>query len=147
MSKRIILATLAIFMSFSIPGHASDEHHHDHEHSNAASLSGLSLDNGKPWMMDEHTRKVSREMKTTFFEADHSKLKTLNTLGKKLDTQLQELIAGCTMTGPAHDQLHVFLNDHMPTIAALSKAENLKTARESAIKLKGQFESYQQYFQ
>ncbi len=142
--KKAILFTLVLFSSSSF-SYPYAEHNHSHDKVEK-SVHGLSLKNGELWAMDNHTRTLSKKMKQTFVSADHSSQASLNTLGKKLQTQLDELIAGCTMTGEAHDQLHIFLTKHIPTIKALSEANNYDSARASAIKLKGQFENYQKFF-
>ncbi len=147
MVKLFFISFLCLIVSFSTLGYVSAETGHHHHHSNASSFSLLSLNQGKRWQMDDHTRMSSRQMQKTFFDADHSSLSALNALGEELEHQLEGLIAGCTMNGEAHEQLHLFLNEHIATVAALSKASNYQSAVESAIKLKGQFESYQQYFE
>ncbi len=146
--KRTIAITLVYLSStFFSYGYAEDGHSHGHSgHSSETATHGLSLNNEDRWNMDEHTRTVSQNMKKTFFAADHSTQEGLNAVGMVLQTQMEELIAGCTMQGKSHDQLHIFLNDHIPTISALSKADNYDSARASAIQLKGQFETYQLYF-
>lgn len=144
--KQAIFFTLVLFSITSISNaYGGQDHSHDN-HKAEKSAHGLNLNNGKLWAMDSHTRSMSKKMSSTFINADHSNHKSLNALGLKLQTQLNELIAGCTMEGKAHDQLHTFLTEHIPTIKALSEASNYDSARASAIKLKGQFELYQQYF-
>lgn len=148
MNKIIMVAVLSLSASLASQGYAADEHTHGHDnHAGAVSLQNLTLNNGKRWQMDEHTRTMSEKMEKTFFDADHSTQASLNALGAELETQIQELVAGCTMEGKAHDQLHVFLNDHIPTITAMVKADSLESARTSAIQLKGQFETYRKHFQ
>lgn len=147
MKKTVLTALLALSATLATQGYTAEEHGHGHDsHASAATSTGLSLNNGDRWEMDDHTRNLSRKMQETFFTADHSTLAGLNAAGASLEQQLQELISGCTMTGKAHEQLHLFLNDHIPTIDALSKADDYATARESAIRLKGQLETYRKHF-
>lgn len=117
-----------------------------HSHGAEVGVNGLNLNNGKPWDMDEHTRTMSAKMEQTFSEADHSTQKSLNALGRELQSQTNVLINGCKMEGKAHDQLHAFLGSHLPAIAALIDAKDYESAKESAIALKGQFQTYQKYF-
>ncbi len=145
MTKTRLIALILLSNSFLSYAYNSQDHS-QHSHTMEKSAHGLILQDGKLWAMDKHTRTLSKKMKQTFVSADHSSQASLNTLGKKLQTQLDELIAGCTMTGEAHDQLHIFLTKHIPTIKALSEANNYDSARASAIKLKGQFENYQKFF-
>jgi hypothetical protein len=69
----------------------------------------------------------------------------LNAAGVQLKAQLDKLIRGCTMTGESHDQLHVFLAGYIPAIKGLANAENYDTARNSAIKTKGNLEVYKRH--
>ena len=146
--KKIIITAICFSAisstSLAFVPQTSDHSHGAHHH--ALNKHELTLNEGQKWQMDEHTRKMSKQMKSTFFSADHSDLKSLKSLGSNLQSQLDSLISGCTMTGKAHDQLHVFLSEHIPTISALTNAENYDTAKKNAIELKGQFEMYERYF-
>src|SRR5690606_4266181 len=72
-------------------------------------LDSLSLDNGARWQADEHTRRSIAEMieSTRRVEAQRDPATTA-VLGRELQEQLEGLIAGCTMEGPAHEALHVY---------------------------------------
>lgn len=147
MKKRFLVVLLFLSTTLVNNAFAADDHSHGHDsHAAKTSLDGLSLNNGQPWEMDEHTRTMSKKIRSTFFSSDHGSLEGLTSMGAELEHQMQELVKGCTMTGQAHDQLHVFLNSHVPTINALAKADNYKAARENAILLKGQLEAYQKHF-
>ncbi|WP_029134895.1 hypothetical protein [Sedimenticola selenatireducens] len=147
MKKSILVALMALSATFANHGYTAEEHSHGHDsHGSVATQTGLSLNNGERWEMDDHTRTMSQMMQQTFFAADHSTLGGLNAAGTALEQQMEKLITGCTMTGKAHEQLHVFLNEHVPTINALAKADDYASARENAIRLKGQMETYQKHF-
>ncbi|AFI83962.1 hypothetical protein Q7A_1124 [Methylophaga nitratireducenticrescens] len=122
---------------------AGDNAHSNH---NKAMTSELSLNNGDRWEMDDHTRKMASKMEETFLGADHSTLASLNAVGAQLEAQLDVLIEGCTMEGKAHEQLHIFLTDYIPTVHNLAKAEDHETAKNSAIKIKGELEAYKKHF-
>ena len=153
MKKNIPVILISLSISLFIFGCTEKLHviqgerSHEHgDHGGEAAVSGLSLNNGERWEMDNHTRIISLKMEKTFFDADHSTQTSLNAVGAKLEAQLDELIAGCTMDGEAHNQLHTFLAGYIPTINDLAKAKDLDTARNSAIKLKGHLETYKKYF-
>ncbi|WP_275097077.1 hypothetical protein [Sedimenticola hydrogenitrophicus] len=147
MKKRLLVALLLISVALANSAFAADDHSHGHDSQGVETgLSGLSLNNDQPWEMDEHTRNMSKKMHDTFITGDHSSLEGLTSVGVQLERQMETLIKGCTMTGEAHDQLHLFLNSHIPTINALAKADNYNSARENAIRLKGQLEAYQKHF-
>lgn len=147
MKRSILVALLTLSATLTTYGYAAEQPGHAHDsHASVAASADLSLNSGERWEMDDHTRAMSQKMQETFFTADHSSLEGLNAAGSTLENQMQELIAGCTMTGKAHEQLHLFLNEHIPTIDALSKADDYASARENAIRLKGQLETYQKHF-
>jgi hypothetical protein len=142
-----IIASLFIFGGTQQLYAGQQEHNHEHsENSEGKAINDLSLNHGKRWEMDKHTRIISVKMNDTFFNSDHSTKANLKSLGIKLETQLNDLIAGCTMEGEAHNQLHLFLTNYAPTIQNLAKAKNLDMARRSAIKLKGYLEAYKKHF-
>lgn len=120
--------------------HAHDEHaaahvhgeggheHHTHDAA-AADLENLVLNDGKKWPMDGHTRDVIGEMHKTVAEVAIASAADGRRAGEVLDEQLKTLIRGCTMQGPAHDNLHVFLGAFMPEVNALASAESDSTLR------------------
>jgi len=149
MKKIFITAAMAAlpYMMSGASGAIAAEHGHGHQqHASAAAESGLSLNQGERWEMDAHTRAMLVKMEEAFFAADHSTQAGLNAAGAELKGQLGELISGCTMQGSAHDQLHLFLTDYMPTIDRLAEAADYESARAAAIELKGQLETYKHYF-
>jgi len=146
----IFISSFIFLFMFGCAEHlhtAKEKTAHEHgNHGSEAAISGLKLNNGVRWEMDGHTRTMSSKMEKTFFNADHSTQSSLNAMGVQLEAQLDVLIAGCTMDGEAHNQLHMFLNDYIPTVNNLSKAKDLESARGEAIKLKGQLEAYKTHF-
>lgn len=152
MKKVIIAAAIAVFPFISVGetgvAYAENQaHEHGHaSHTSSAGISGLQLNQGEHWEMDEHTRTMLVKMEKTFFAADHSTQAGLNAVGGELKAQMDELIDGCTMGGAAHDQLHVFLSEYIPTIDRLAQAGDYEAAREAAIELKGHLGTYKKYF-
>jgi len=96
------------------------------------------LNHGAKWQMDTHTRDMFKTMSQRVELGGDSRA-----LGKALNNDLQQLIKGCTMTGAAHDQLHVFLMPYMSAIKELSK-EGTQTALE---KVKKVLHEYRDYFE
>ncbi len=146
MKKIVIAISLSIIPVFSVgAGQLAYAQEHSH-HASEAGISGLGLNHGQQWEMDEHTRTMLVKMEATFFAADHSSQVGLNAAGAELKVQLDELIAGCTMAGEAHDQLHVFMSEYIPVINLLAQAGDHAIARDAAIELKGHFGTYKKYF-
>ena len=109
------------------------------------SLEALELNEGLKWKMDNHTRASFSTMADSFLGKDYSSLggEGLKQEGTVLRTGLDELIRGCTMTGAAHDQLHVFLTGYIPAVAALAEKGEVENARE----VQRYLEEYGRYFE
>jgi len=108
-------------------------------------LEYLSLDNGQKWKMDEHTRTAFSEMAAFFLNSNYMSMdaKELEKIGIALKERVDVLIGGCTMSGQAHDQLHIYLMEYIPVVDALltsGKAEDAK-------KVRYYLEQYIEYFE
>lgn len=93
----------------------------------------LVLDEGRRWPVDEHARLMFGRM-TTAAEAVAPSATTAEraATGARLTDDIRDLIEGCTMSGPAHDQLHVLLSAYIPAVEALAehgRAEDLELVR------------------
>jgi hypothetical protein len=121
--------------------------HQRHDHSQQNQLTGMELDNGKKWKMDEHTRSIFVKMVASFTTSDHSTVAGLQNSGIQLKGQLNDLIQGCTMVGDAHNQLHVFLTEYIPAVELLASSNDLESGKEQAIKVKGFLDMYGDYFE
>lgn len=108
-------------------------------------LRGLTLDDGEKWPTDEHTRTAAAEMLRTI-EASPEDLSAeeLRALGERMQGQLDALIQGCTMEGPAHDALHVYLSALMPRIGTMANGEaaEARRAREEATAILRRFPEF-----
>lgn len=98
----------------------------------------LTLNDGEKWQMDEHTRTM---VKTMVDRAE--KGGDADAVAKGLKSDLDKLIQGCTMTGAAHDQLHVFLTSFIP---AVQKA-NATPSEESLEAVEALLQKYGKYFE
>jgi hypothetical protein len=84
-------------------------------------LTFLSKDAGKPWTTDAHTRATIAAMAAAVSDAagDVSPARTA-ALGQRLQELRDQLFAGCTMEGPAHDALHGYLGVLLPAVQAMT---------------------------
>ena len=69
---------------------------------------------------------------------------TTAALAEELQKQLDSLIAGCTMQGPAHDALHVYLTALIPQVDAMRDPDPVKAtrARDEVVDILARFETY-----
>jgi len=140
-----------LLISCSEQNHESHQQENLHsEHSPLVSevssdtLKNMALNHDQKWVMDDHTRAIFIEMAASFSSFDHSAMDNdgLKKVGVNLQTDIDTLIQGCTMTEEAHDQLHIFLTGYIPAVTALSEKGQLEDAKEVAHYLNG----YQHFF-
>lgn len=145
------LAMALVAFSAGCPG----EHDHnaappeqtDHSHAQEGHESRLRLNAGKKWAMDEHTRAVFAKLRDAVSGESPASLQEVSALANSLDGHLKELVAGCTMTGEAHDQLHIFLTSFMPSVEAFAKESDLAKAREMHQGLQTAIIEYDRFFE
>jgi hypothetical protein len=108
-------------------------------------LDGLILNKGSKWEMDGHTKDIFAKMAESFLDLDHASLNEagLKQAGADLQRDINELIQGCTMSGDAHNQLHVYLTGYIPAVADLSEFGRT----DDAEKVKHYLEKYDKYFE
>lgn len=137
---RQLLIALLILSATQLAHSANDSAHgkHAHEHSEVHEHRELSLNHGEKWKMDAHTRAMFISMSERLHAGGD-----LKEMGKKLNEDIHKLIEGCTMTGSAHDQLHLFLSPYIPAVHELSH-EGTEKALE---KVKHKLHGYQSYFE
>lgn len=106
------------------------------------------LNDGKKWQMDEHTRNAIKYLDSLLKSQDPiNTIENYNLLGEKLDDQLILLIRGCTMEGPAHDQLHIFLGYFYPMVQDLKKDNKVESSKKILAAMKNLFVEYHKYFE
>jgi hypothetical protein len=110
----------------------------------AGADSGLHLDNGAKWPADKPTVAAITAMQATVATFAKSGNGEFDELAWKLKGQLDGLIRDCRMTGPAHDQLHVFIKLLAPRIADLQSDDPVKIRMgfERVDALLAQFDDY-----
>ncbi len=112
-----------------------------------AALLDIPLDNGAKWQMDEHTRAAMAETRQTVSEAKLGSIDDAHALGTTLQGQFEGLVQGCTMEGPAHDQLHTFIGVYVPALSELQTAEDLGSAQRHLARLDAVMGEYERYFE
>ncbi len=112
-----------------------------HEHSPV-----LALNNGEQWIADAHTRSVVSQMKRSLSEYEKSDSQNYQVLSDSLTTQLDRLIAGCTMKGPAHNELHRWLVPLTESVKDLSSSNGASSALKSTREIATSLKSFDQFF-
>lgn len=108
----------------------------------------LKLDDGKKWKMDDHTRAALGTIEARLAKGPATDdIAGYKALGAELDGEIQNLVRGCTMTGPAHDQLHVWLTRFIPAVGALGEAADLGAAKGKRVEITTLVAAARQHFE
>jgi len=133
--KTICKSVLAIFLLFFLAacGGHKEEHAHSHDTTAVAESNfGLNLNGTEKWQMDDHTRTMFMQMSERWKSVNGNTLPAneLKMAGADLRRDVDSLIAGCTMQGAAHDELHTYLSAFIPAVEALSQQGEKEQARK-----------------
>ncbi|MDH5561014.1 MAG: hypothetical protein OEY59_09205 [Deltaproteobacteria bacterium] len=123
------------------------EHTREQAHSTAVTNGNLSLNQGQKWNMDEHTRESVQRIDQ--FIAKHqtpTSIEDYRGFAGQLNGEFDVLIEGCKMSGPAHDQLHLFLEKTLPKIANLKDTADPQTAETTYRGIIQLLSDYKNYF-
>ena len=130
-------------------GNDHEQHEQDahagHDHGDAEDE--LVLNDGKKWSMNPEMLKIVRSMEKDVNTFSSDKLADMQTLGAKLDGQVNELTSSCTMEGQAHDELHKWLVPFIGDIKQLKESATEAAAKESMDDLKVSMVEFNQYFE
>jgi hypothetical protein len=132
----IVLISAAILVGCGSHGdsheHGSDTRGIQEASYTADDAHGLVLNGSKKWEMDEHTRgmftKMDQRLKST--DLGSSSADDLKASGVILRKDIDDLIAGCTMVGDAHNELHKYLTVYIPVVDELVQKGDSSKAEE-----------------
>jgi len=107
-------------------------------------LAAVPRNAGKTWEVDAHTRRVAQAMQDAVRAPPPTNAAGTRALGERLQELLQQLIAGCTMQGPAHDALHAYLGALMPRVDTMhgSDPEAASRAQREVLEILRRFGDY-----
>lgn len=113
-----------LFLLFVMAGCSSEADMIRTPETTEANKHGLTLNEGKRWIADEETTAGIQDMQLTVERFgtgnDLGSPEAYQELGKTLKVELNTVFRKCTMTGPAHDELHKFL---VPVSADIQKLQ------------------------
>ena len=127
----------------------SHDNHESHETHDAISnnwMEEIQLDNGNKWVANEETNIGVEKMKDILKTQQTTTLEGYHQLAKELTEAKNYVIKECTMKGPSHDNLHVWLLPLMEKIDALSEVDNLEEASKIKNSILENVEAYNRYF-
>ncbi|QFZ55729.1 hypothetical protein FEZ18_13415 [Oceanihabitans sp. IOP_32] len=131
--------------------HATETHnnHQEHEESSVyanAWVNDIQMDNGTKWQADDITNEGVQKLQNTINSQSPSTLADYHKLAKQLNEEKNFVIKNCTMEGPSHDNLHVWLHPLIEKIDALLKAETVEDASKLKESIKENINAYNTYF-
>ena len=110
-------------------------------------LEEISLDNGQKWRADEATTSGIESMIELVEKNTPSTPEDYRKLGAALNDEKNLLIKRCTMEGPPHDNLHIYLQPLLEKIAALQQTTSSEKGREKLSEIRVHLEKYYEFFQ
>lgn len=152
--KKIIYVSIALITLYSCDSTEStgqaeetadkmiDGKGHDHGDSEE-----IELNNGEKWKVEPKMMVHIQKMEKDVASFKGSELADYKQLSKELNTSLDLLTSGCTMTGKAHDELHKWLLPYIDLIAELDKAEKWERGALTLKEIKESFVEFNKYFQ
>lgn len=147
--KTTMFVALSFLLLILLGGCQKEKEAHE-EHAvpeTAGSQLELTLNGGAKWQMDEHTRKSINTINAIFDQGEPTAIEDFNAIGTETEAELNNLIAGCTMEGASHDQLHLFLGAFVPKVKTLSAEQNIEEANTLYGEIDQLLSHYDQYFE
>ncbi len=135
-----VLAACVALLLAGCDGHAG----HGASHGDAG---GLQLDDGRRWQADDSTRTAIDAMEIATSAEPEPTVDAYRSLGAELQQRNGELISGCTMSGPAHDNLHAFLGHFIPALDALAEAASIDEGRGALAEVRRLLGVYRAHFE
>lgn len=121
---------------------AADMHASDN-----AWVNEISLDNGNKWEANLETTEGVDKMLDLIAASDKKTVEDYHALASKLNEEKNIVVKKCTMKGPSHDNLHVFLHPLIEKIEALGKVSTVDKGSELIANIKDNLNGYYNYFQ
>jgi Na+-transporting NADH:ubiquinone oxidoreductase subunit NqrD len=106
----------------------------------------LKLNDGSKWEVNAKMMTYILNMESLVNEFNSTDSKDYVLLSKELQSNLDLLIANCTMKGEAHDVLHQWLLPFIDLVKGLSDAEE-KDKKNQFEKIQKSFKTFNEYFQ
>lgn len=130
-----------------VHAHAMEEMASENHSMNNAWVKEIKLDNGSKWQANLETTEGVDKMLGLVKTSEPKTVEDYHTLASKLKEDKNVLVKKCTMEGPSHDNLHVFLHPLIEKIEALGKVSTTDEGSEVTASIKENLDGYYTYFQ
>ena len=142
-----LLACAVVLIAAVVAASSCSENNQSSNESHSHAPSELTLNDGKKWQADQHTREGMLGIRQAMTTKPVNSPDEMRDLGRDLQQRLKELVSGCTMTGEAHNQLHMFLEEFMPAADSLASQQDEDKARETLAEMHHLLERYYEHFE
>lgn len=127
----------------------SHENNETHEASSVLNnnwMNEIQIDNGSKWEANIETTDGVNDMLKLISETKTETIEDYLSLADKLNIRKNTLVKECTMTGPSHDNLHVFLHPLIEKIDLLLDTKNTKKGAEVLKSITDNLNAYNSFF-
>ncbi|AFL79674.1 hypothetical protein Aeqsu_0146 [Aequorivita sublithincola DSM 14238] len=125
----------------------NSEEIHTEDHSlNNDWVNEIALDNGAKWEANLETNEGVLKMLEDIKSSEPQSIEDYHGLATQLNEEKNTVVKQCTMKGPSHDNLHVFLHPLIEKIGALGKVSTTTEGAEITKSIKENLDAYSNYF-
>ncbi|MFD2552237.1 hypothetical protein ACFSQP_10455 [Bizionia sediminis] len=107
----------------------------------------IKLNNGVKWTANPETNEGVVRMQSVLTTSNLKDLNDYHTIAGALNKEKNYVIKECTMKGPSHDNLHVWLLPLIEKIDALKEANTLAEAQHIYKSIEQNVNAYDDYFE
>lgn len=106
----------------------------------------ITLNEGIQWQANRETTEGILKMTELVESSSASTVEEYRELGNSLNGEKNLLIERCTMKGPSHENLHIYLQPLLKMIGELQEVQTPVKGKKLVIKIKDHLEAYHSYF-
>ncbi|GGW41278.1 hypothetical protein [Arenibacter certesii] len=106
----------------------------------------IQLNSGNKWEANIETTEGVENMLELIKENNYKSVGDYHQLASKLNDEKNYVVKECTMTGPSHDNLHVFLHPLIKKIDALGNVNSVENGKVTIKSIKENLDGYYTYF-
>lgn len=147
----LFFASILFTSCGDLTGNTLPDEHAGHNHDEAPIIpeDTIPLNEGKKWTADEATNRNVKELiaiTEKFKTIENPNEPDYKSLNAELARGLNKMIQQCTMKGPDHDALHIWLEPLLQDNVNLKEAANLKESDKIFTSIEKRLYNYQNYF-
>ncbi len=110
-------------------------------------IADIKLDGTAKWNANIETTQGVNKMKKSIAEANLKTVEDYHALASLLNNEKNFVIKECTMKGPSHDNLHIFLLPLIDKISLLVETTSIQEGSEITESIIENLNAYENYFQ